>query len=103
MVTEEPPEFVRVSESVWEFPGCTLPKRRLEGFGLSVPVGKIPVPANATVRFGFDPSELRERFPLRLPLDGGVNLTVKVVLWPALRLIGRLRPVTPNPAPATVA
>ena len=47
--------------------------------------------------------KLRERFPLRLPLDGGVNLTVKVVLWPALRLIGRRRPVTPNPAPATVA
>ena len=80
MVTEEPPEFVRVSESVWEFPGCTLPKRRLEGFGLSVPAGKIPVPANATVTFGFDPLELRERFPLTLPLDGGVNFTVKVVL-----------------------
>ena len=68
-----------------------------------MPAGKIPVPANATVTFGFDPLELREMFPLTLPLDGGVNLTVKVVLWPALRLIGRLRPVTPNPAPTTVA
>ena len=68
-----------------------------------MPADKIPVPANATVRFGFDPSELRERVPLRLPRYGGANLTVKVVLWPALRLIGRLRPVTPNPAPATVA
>ena len=68
-----------------------------------MPADKIPVPANATVRFGFDPSELRERFPLRLPRDGGVNLTVKVVLWPALRLIGTVSAVTPNPAPATVA
>ena len=64
---------------------------------------KIPVPANPTVRVGFDALELRERFPLTPPLDGGVNLTVNVVLWPALRLMGRLRPVRPNPAPATVA
>ena len=45
-----------------------------------MPAGKIPVPANATVKFGFDPLELTERFPLTLPLDGGVNFTVKVVL-----------------------
>ena len=64
---------------------------------------KVPVPANETVRVGFDPLELRERSPLTLPLDCGVKLTVKVVLWPALRLIGRLRPVRPNPAPASVA
>ena len=68
-----------------------------------MPADKIPVPVNATVRFGFDPLELRERFPLTLPLDCGVKLTVKVVLWPALRFMGRLRPVRPNPVPATVA
>ena len=32
IVTAEPPELVKVSDSVWLLPTCTLPKLRLVGF-----------------------------------------------------------------------
>jgi hypothetical protein len=80
IVTLDAPEFVRVSESVFEFPVCTLPKLRLAGFGLRGPGGRTPVPVNGTVRVGLDPLEVIERLPLKLPPDDGVNFSVKLVL-----------------------
>ena len=45
IVTGDPPEFVNVSYRLAVFPTCTLPKARLDGFALSVPVG---APATVT-------------------------------------------------------
>jgi len=80
MVKLEPPEFVSVSERIFDVPVCTLPKLRVAGFGLRVPGGKTPVPVSATAKLGFDPFEVIERLPLKLPADEALNVKVKVVL-----------------------
>jgi len=45
--------------------------------------------------------EVIVRFPLALPADCGVKVTVKVALSPAARVTGWLRPLTLNPVPVT--
>src|SRR5262249_54699716 len=92
-----------VSERIFDVPVCTLPKLRVAGFGLRVPGGKTPVPVSATAKLGFDPFEVIERLPLKLPADEGVNVKVKVVLRPAFRVRGRVRPLRLKPGPVIVA
>ena len=41
--------------------------------------------------------------PLASPPTLGVKVTLKVTLSPCLRLTGRLKPLTPKPAPVMVA
>jgi hypothetical protein len=77
MVTLEPPELVRVSESVWLLPTCTLPKLRL--VAVRVP-GVTPVPESGMPRLGFDALLVMERLPLADPPVVGVNFTLKVAL-----------------------
>ena len=79
MVTLEPPELVRVSESVWLLPTCTLPKLRLVAVAVSDP-GVIPVPESGMPRLGFDASLVIARLPEADPPLVGVNLTLKVML-----------------------
>ena len=43
-----------------------------------------------------------ERLPGKLPALSGANTTVKLVLCPALKLIGSATPVTPYAVPDTV-
>ena len=97
----DPPVFFTVSERVLLFDTCTLPKLRLEGFGESAP-GVTPVPDRAILRVGLGPLFRIARFPLTLPADDGANTTLKVLLWPAVRVTGKLRPLTLNPAPVAV-
>ena len=78
-VTLEPPELVRVSDNVWLFPTCTLPKLRLVAVAVSDP-GVIPVPESGTVTVGFDALLVMERLPLADPPVVGVNVTLKVAL-----------------------
>ena|SRR5580704_1373625 len=60
-------------------PTLTLPKFRLVGVTASCPWGTgVPVPLNGMPRFGFDASETIATFPLSLPGEGGVKVTVKV-------------------------
>ena len=79
MVTLEPPELVRVSESVWLLPSCTLPKLRLVAVAVSDP-GVTPVPESDTFNVGFDALLVMERLPLADPPVVGVNFTLKVAL-----------------------
>ena len=79
MVTLEPPELVRVSESVWLLPTCTLPKLRLVAVAVSDP-GVTPVPESGTVNVGFVALLVMERFPLADPPIVGVKVTLKVAL-----------------------
>ncbi len=87
MVMLEPPVLVTVSESDCRFPTVTLPKLRAVGFEPSDP-GAIPVPDNRMVRVGVWAFELIATLPLTLPADPGVNVTLKVVLCPAVRVNG---------------
>jgi hypothetical protein len=92
IVTVEPPEFVRVSERVWLLPTCTLPKLRLVALAVSKP-GVTPVPEIGMPRLGFDALLVMERLLLADPPVVGVKVTLKVTLWPAAKVAGRLIPL----------
>jgi hypothetical protein len=79
MVTLEPPELVKVSDSVWLLPTCTLPKLRLVAVAVSDP-GVTPEPESGTVKVGFDALLVIERLPLADPPVVGVKVTLKVAL-----------------------
>lgn len=80
-------------------PTVTLPRLRGAGEMLRVPTAAAPVPERGTVSMGFDALEVTVTVPLALPVDGGANLTVKVVLWPALNVKEVLMPLRANPVP----
>ena len=63
----------------------------------------MPVPLKATLRFVTAPSAVRTRLPLAAPLLCGVNVTVKVRLCPAFRVVGAVKPLMANPAPVMFA
>jgi hypothetical protein len=92
MVTLEPPELVNVSDRVWLLPTCTLPKLRLVAVAVSAP-GVVPVPVSGTFNVGFDALLVTARLPLADPPAVGVNVTLKLTLWPAARVAGSVIPV----------
>lgn len=92
--------LVTVSDSDCLLPTVTLPKLRLVGFDPSVP-GATPVPDNEMVRVGFEAFEETVTLPLALPAEGGVNVTVKVALWPDVKVRGVVIPLKLNPVPLT--
>ena len=79
IVTLDPPELVRVSDSVWLLPTWTLPKLRLVAVAVSDP-GVTPVPESGMPRVGFEALLVIARLPLADPPVVGVNLTLKVML-----------------------
>ena len=92
MVTLLPPELVKVSVRLELLPTCTLPKARLEGFGLSAPCAT-PVPVRGMVSGEPGAFDVIVRLAFAAPAADGVNLTVNVVFWPAFNVRGRLRPI----------
>jgi hypothetical protein len=98
MVTLEPPLLVTVSDSDSLLPTVTLPKLRLVGFAPSVP-GVTPVPDNGIVRVGLEALEVMVMLPLALAAEVGANETLKVVLWPAVRVSGVVIPLRVKPLP----
>jgi hypothetical protein len=79
MLTVLPPVFVTVSEAVCWLPTVTLPKASLDGLLVNCPAAT-PAPDSGIVSVGFEPLEVRVRFPLALPVAWGVKAMVKVVL-----------------------
>jgi len=77
-----------------------LPNARLVGFAVSAPC-VTPVPESGMLKVESEPLEVILRLPLAAPLAVGENRTVKDVLWPAAKVKGVVRPLKPNPAPAT--
>lgn len=55
------------------------------------------------LRVGFDAFEVMVTLPLALPAAAGVNVTVKVVLCPAVNVTGAVIPVRLNPVPVIAA
>ena len=61
--------------------------------------GEIPVPDNETVSVGFEAFEVIVIAPPVLPGDGGMKVTLKVTLCPAVSVTGALIPLRLNPVP----
>ena len=97
-MTLEPPALVTVSDRDWLLPTVTFPKLRLVGFDPSVPC-VTPVPVTGIVKVGLDAVDVMVTLPLTVPADRGANLTVKVALWPAVRVTGVEIPLRLNPVP----
>jgi len=50
---------------------------------------------------GFEPVDVTVTVPVALPADPGANLTVNVLLWPAVSVTGVVTPFNENPVPLT--
>src|SRR5947207_4288789 len=96
------PVAVRLPGSGRPTPTVTVPKLSVRGATVSWPCA-VPVPVMPMLRVEFVASEITARFPLTAPVPVGANLAVNVTLWPALRVVGRVRPVIEKPVPVTFA
>jgi hypothetical protein len=101
-VTAAPVAF-KLPEDVPLSPTTTLPRFIVVGLTVSCPVAVVPVPDNGIVRVGFDALETTLTLPLALAADAGVNVTVKVLLCPAVRVRGVVIPLKLNPVPEMLA
>ena len=90
--------MVTTSDSDCLIPTVTLPKLRLVGFDPSVPAAT-PVPDMGMVSVGLEAFEVIVMLPLTLAADAGVNVTVKVALWPAVSVTGAAIPLRLYPVP----
>lgn len=98
----DPPELVNVSGMVLVLPTVTLPKLKLGVPADSAPAAAV-VPVTGAVSVAFEALLLTERLKLSVPADVGANTTLNDVLWPAVKVRGKVRPVTAYPAPVNVA
>jgi hypothetical protein len=80
------------------FPTITLPKLKLAGFDPRTP-GVTPVADSGIVRLGLEALEVTLTAPVALPAAVGVNVTLKVALWPAARVTGAEMPLIVKPVP----
>ena len=97
-------EPLAVSEAVKLLlcPTVTLPKLIMAGLTANWPE-TVAVPAMEMVSAGLDASETTEIDPVALPPEVGAKTAPKVKLCPALRVRGRLNPVTRKPVPEALA
>ncbi len=104
MLTLELPELVRVTVcGALLLPTVTFPKLRLVGLAVRRKVEVTPVPLNAMAEGELGASLTSERLPVMLPALAGAKATLKLVLCPALRVSGTVRPVMLKPFPEGVA
>ncbi len=62
-----------------------------------------PVPESGMLRLGSDAVEVMLTLPLAAPAEVGLNNTENDVLWPAVKVTGRVRPLKVNPVPVALA
>ena len=98
IVTLDPPAFVTVSEIVLFTPTWTFPNVRLAGFAVIGP-DEAPVPDNGMFSVGFEPSDVMMTLPVTAPGAVGWNETVKLALWPPVKVNGAVNPLVLNPGP----
>jgi hypothetical protein len=102
IVRLEPPELFRVTDWLLLLPIETLAKLTLEGFAPRKP-GVIAVPVRGIFKLELLALLTIATFPLAVPPDVGAKVTLKVALWPAVRVVGRVKPLELKPVPVTVA
>jgi hypothetical protein len=83
-------------------PTTTLPTASVVGLTLSCPTAAVAVPDNGMVRVGFDAFDVIVTVPLKVPAVVGVNVTVNVVLAPAVSVTGVVIPLRLKPVPLIV-
>ena len=98
IVPLEPPELVIRTVLVELVEVVTEPKSTLNGDALNV-AGETPEPTSPTLRLGSDALLLILRLPLLLPVELGLNLTLKLADWPGPKFMGRATAPTENPVP----
>ena len=97
IVTDAPLAVTLPVSAAFE-PTVTLLKLRLVGETANVPEA-VPVPESAIPSW-FAAFDDTDRLPLAVPALVGVNVTLKVTLWPDVRLMGKLlNPLVENDAP----
>ena len=79
-----------------------LPKARLWGIAVRSPCAR-PVPESGMLKLGFDPLEVMLTLPLAAPVVVGLKTTENEVLWPAVKVMGKDRPLKVNPVPLALA
>lgn len=92
MVTLEPPVFCRVSVWVALLPSATEPKLKLDGL-VPNPPPRTPAPVSGTMSCAVVPVLAMFRLAAMLPTVCGWKTMLKLVDWPAARVIGKLNPV----------
>jgi hypothetical protein len=97
------PVLLNTMDCVLLSPTCTLPKLRLVGLALRVPGAAVPVPDNATTTLEFVASLVTVKVPLVAPADAGAKTTLNVLLVPAAKVSGRVRPFKLKPVPVAEA
>lgn len=103
MVTLELPVLVRTTLFVLEFPTFKLPKLKLVGLAEMVTVEATPVPLKEIVAGEFGALLVTLIVPDKLPAVVGAKTALKVVLAPAAKVVGVLKPLTLYPAPLIVS
>lgn len=93
------PLAVRLPDAVPLVPTTTLPRPSVVGVTVSCPGAAVPVPDSGIVSVGLDAFEVIVTSPLALAAVCGANVTVKLVLCPAVRVTGAVIPVKLNPVP----
>jgi hypothetical protein len=83
-------------------PTTTLPKLRVVGDTASVPAD-VPVPERAMLSGEFDALDTTDKLPVAAPALAGVKVAVKVTLWFAVRVRGKVNPLTEKAAPVKLA
>ncbi len=84
------------------FPVVTVPKFTLEG--LAAIFACVPIPLRATVVVGSEPLLVAaiEMLPVMLLIVVGANCAVKLALFPASKVKGRVMPLTLKPVPVAL-
>jgi hypothetical protein len=93
------PLAVRLPDAVPLVPTTTLPRPSVVGVTVSCPAAAAPVPESDIVRVGLDAFEVMVTLPLAAEADCGANVTVKLVLCPAVSVTGAVIPLKLNPVP----
>jgi hypothetical protein len=93
------PLAARIPDAVPLVPTTTLPRGNVVGETLSCPVAAAPVPVRAMVRVGLEALEVTVTVPVALPAAVGVNVTLKLALWPEVSVTGAVMPLNVKPVP----
>lgn len=89
-------------DSDWLVPTVTLPKLRVAGLADTLPA-ETAVPESGIASDAFEAFDVIVKLPLELPAAVGAKVTVAVVLWDEVSVIGVAMPLTLNPLPLTAA
>jgi hypothetical protein len=100
IVTLDPPELVNIADNDCVPPTVMVPKAKLVGFAPRVPA-VTAVPDKGIARLGLEAFDVMVTLPVADPETVGANLTVKVVLWPAIKVKGAVTPLRVKPEPLT--